>query len=169
MKKLSYLMILTLCVSLVSACGWRLRGSNESFDVAQSIFLAQAKGRVYEQLRQTLERKQAFASEAEADIQLVLGDEYFERRRSSVNDQAQTTQYQLSLSVSYEILDQQGVALTQETTANLERYFTFNQNAINSSEREEQVLRKEMVRQVARQILQRVNFVSRKRSEAQAK
>lgn len=166
MKKMTYLMILTLCVSLLSACGWRLRGS-DSIDIQQTIYLAPASGKVYAQIQKTLLRKEANANAAQADIQLILGDEYFERRRSSVNDQAQTTQYQLSLSVSYEIFDHSGTPLTQKTTANLERYFTFNQNAINSSDKEEQVLRREMARQVARQILQRVNFLNRKKTSTQ--
>jgi LPS-assembly lipoprotein len=160
-------MILTLSVSLLSACGWHLRGSGEEADIDQKIFLASASGKVYEQIQKTLNRKNAFADVASADIQLELGKEYFERRRASVNDQAQTTQYELSLSVNYEILDSAGVPLTKKTTANLERFFTFNQNAINSSAKEEQVLRKEMARQVARQILQRVNFLSRKKATPQ--
>lgn len=167
MKKIAYLMIFTLSLSLLSACGWRLRGSDSSLDIQQAIFLASASGKVYEQIKKTLTNKGVITNAAEADIQLVLGEEYFERRRASVNDQAQTTQYQLSLSVSYEILNRAGEPLIQASHADLERYYTFNQNAINSSDKEEQALRKEMVRQVARQILLRVNFLNRNNTSAQ--
>lgn len=167
MKKIAYLMILTLSLSLLSACGWRLRGSDAGLDIQQSIYLASATGKVYEQINKMLSNKQALTNAAEADIQLVLGDEYFERRRASVNDQAQTTQYQLSLSVSYEIFNNAGTPLIKESRADLERYFTFDQNAINSADKEEQALRKEMVRQVARQILLRVNFINRNNASTQ--
>lgn len=167
MKKLTYFMIFTLSISLLSACGWRLRGTGDSLELQHTIFLASASGTVYERIKKTLTKKTALATIATADIQLELGEEYFERRRASVNDQAQTTQYQLTLSVPYEIFDRNGEPLITESRAELDRYYTFNQNAINSSNKEEQALRKEMTRQVARQILQRVNYLSRNQANTQ--
>lgn len=161
MKKFTYFMVFTLSLSLLSACGWRLRGSGDSLELQHTIFLASTSGTVYEQIKKTLTKKNVLASIAEADIQLELGDEYFERRRASVNNQAQTTQYQLTLSMPYAIFDRNGDPLIIESRVELDRYYTFNQNAINSSNKEEQALRKEMTRQVARQILQRVNYLSR--------
>ncbi|MFT5117787.1 MAG: outer membrane lipopolysaccharide assembly protein LptE/RlpB [Kiritimatiellia bacterium] len=162
MKHLTYFIAITLTLSLLSACGWRLRGSDDSMSIQQAIYLEVASGKVYQRISQILTRKQLFVDIATAEIQLVLGEEYFERRSSTVNNLAQTTQYKITLSVPYEIFDASSQPLIKKTTAELTRYYTFNQNAITSSDKEEQALRKEMVRQVARQILQRVTFLGRK-------
>ncbi len=162
MKKMTYLIIFSLSLSLLSACGWRLRGSDDGASLQQAVYLETASGEVYQRIKRTLEKKKNLASVAEADIQLALGKEFFDRRTSSVNNQARTTQYQLTLSVSYEVLDASGKPLTQKSTAELTRYYNFDQNAITSASKEEQALRKEMVRQVARQILQRISFLSKK-------
>lgn len=165
MKKIAYLMIFTLSLSLLSGCGWRLRGSDDTAsNIQQAIYLAPSSGQVYDRLNKTLTRKKLSTEITAADIQLVLGKENFVRRSASVNNQARTTQYQLTLSVPYKILNQASEPLTKETTAELSRYYTFNQNAITSSDKEEQALRKEMVRQVSRQILQRVIFLSKKKT-----
>jgi LPS-assembly lipoprotein len=161
MKNITHLMILSVSLSLLSACGWHLRGSGNTVEVEQAIYLESTTGEVYKEIQKTLERKKLSVSIAEADLQLILGKEYFDRRSASVNTVAQTTQYQLSLSLTYEILDKESKPLIKESTAELTRYYTYNQNAVNSSDKEEQSLRKEMVRQVSRQILQRINFLSR--------
>ena len=161
MKILSYTLAALLLVSLLSACGWRLRGS-DSVDIQQAVYLAPGSGQVYDRIVRSLERKQASVEIVDADIQLTISDERSYRRSISVNNQAQTTQYQLTISVVYEILDKEGKVLAAESVAELSRYYNFNQNAIVSSDKEEQALRKEMVRQLARQILQRVQFLSNK-------
>jgi outer membrane lipopolysaccharide assembly protein LptE/RlpB len=162
MKHLTYFIAITLSLSLLSACGWRLRGSDDAMNIQQAIYLESASGKVYQRISKTLTRKELSADIATADIQLVLGEEYFERRSSTVNNLSQTTRYKITLSVPYEIFDASSKPLIKKTTAELTRYYTFNQNAITSSDKEEQALRKEMVRQVARQILQRVTFLGRK-------
>lgn len=164
MKLLTHTLILTLCISLLSACGWRLRGS-DSVNIQQNVYLAEGSGDIYQRIIRSLERKQARADITSADVQLVLDEEFFDRRSISVNNQAQTTQYQLTYSVGYQILDKASKPLTEMTRIELSRYYTFNQNAITSSDKEEQSLRKEMVRQLARQILQRVQFVASKSSQ----
>ncbi|ODS22462.1 hypothetical protein AB835_14010 [Candidatus Endobugula sertula] len=156
-------LILTLIASLtiLSACGWRLRGS-DTLNIKQNIYLAPASGEIYQNIRREITRKRSEVSIAEADIQLVLGDEFFNERNHSVNNQLQPTQYQLVLSIPYEILDPSGKPLIPEATAKVSRYYTFNRNAITSSDREKQTLRKEMVRAVSRQILRRVHILLRK-------
>lgn len=164
MKKIAHLLIVMMAFSLTSACGWRLRGSDQQIDVQQLIYLESASGKVYDEIKKSLTKKQRIADLADADIQLVLGDEFYERRSASVNNQAQTVQYQLTMSVPYEILNTSDEPLAEKSRAELSRYYTYNQNAINSSDKEEQALRKEMVRQLAQQILRRVIFVSKKQT-----
>jgi len=167
MNKAAKLLIVTLLISAVSACGWRLRGSGQDIDIQQFIYLEEATGQIYEALKKSLSKKQRLGDIANADIQLILGDEFYERRSASVNKQAQTVQYQLTFSVPYQILNKLGEPMAEDTVAQLSRYYTYNQNAINSSDKEEKALRKEMIRQLSQQILRRVNFISQKKSTAQ--
>ncbi len=161
MKYSTYLITLIFSVSMLSACGWHLRGSGESVSIQQAIYLEGKSGNVYSALNNTLERRELLKPLTQADIQLVILDERFERRTVAQDNQAQTTQYQLTLSVDYEILDTQSLPLTSVSTAEITRYFTFDQNAVTSADKEEQSLRKEMVQQVTQQILQRVIFLSK--------
>jgi len=161
MKHIVYLLSLALIAATVSACGWRLRGSDDGTTLSQKIYLTPSSGTVYTNLKNTLDRKQGEINIAEADINIILGNERYTRRDSTVNSNLQTTQYKLTLFVPYEILDQQGKALTPQTSAEVIRYYTFNQNAINSSAKEEATLKREMARQLARQILQRASFLGR--------
>ena len=167
MKKITNIVIVALLIAATSACGWRLRGSGQEIDIQQSIYLEDATGQIYDALKKSLNKKQRLGDIASADIQLILGDEFFERRSASVNNQAQTVQYQLTFSVPYEILNKLGAPLTEKTVAQLSRYYTFNQNAINSAEKEEKALKKEMIRQLSQRILRRVNFISQKQATAQ--
>lgn len=156
------LLLLTISIALLSACGWHLRGSGQSASLEQAIYLESSQGSIYQEIYKTLDKNQKLASINSTNIQLVLGEEYYNRHRTSVDNQAQTNSYQLTLSVPYEILDRNGDALTAPVTAELSRDYTFDKNNINSSDKEEETLRREMVRQIARQILQRVNFIAKK-------
>ncbi|MFT7387031.1 MAG: LPS-assembly lipoprotein [Candidatus Endobugula sp.] len=167
MKKVVGLLVITLLCSAISACGWRLRGSGESVDIQSTIYLEVSTGQVYQALKKSLSQKQQLANIATGDIQLILGEEFYERRSASVNNQVQTIQYQLTFSVPYEILDNQGQPLTEKSIAELSRYYTYNQNAINSSAKEEKALKKEMIRQLSQRILRRVQFINQKMTKAQ--
>lgn len=162
MKLSSHVLIIALSVMVLSACGWQLRGSNQSTSLQQVVYLEPAKGDIYQQIYKTLDRNQKLGSINTANIQLVLGEEYFNRHRTSVDNQAQTNAYQLTLSVPYDILDRNGEPLTATTTAELSRDYTYDKNNITSSNKEEQTIRREMIRQVARQILLRVSFIANK-------
>jgi LPS-assembly lipoprotein len=167
MKRIASLLIVTLLIFTVSACGWHLRGSGQEIDIQQSIYLEEATGQIYNALKKSLTKKQRLGDIASAEIQLILGDEFYERRSASVNTQAQTVQYQLTLSVPYQILNKLGKPIAEKTVAELSRYYTYDQNAINSADKEEQALKKEVIRQLSQRILRRVNFISQKQSTAQ--
>ena len=167
MKKIIDLSIITLLCAVVSACGWHLRGNGEQIDVNRAIYLEVSTGQIYDSLKKSLAKKQRLADIATGDIQLILGDEFYERRSALVNNQVQAIQYQLTFSVPYEILDNQGQPLAEKSIAELSRYYTYNQNAINSSAKEEKALKKEMIRQLSQRILRRVQFISQKMTKAQ--
>jgi len=166
MKKIIDLSIITLLCAVISACGWHLRGNGEQIDVNRTIYLEASTGQIYDSLKKSLSKKQRLADIATGEIQLILGKEFYERRSASVNNQVQTTQYQLTFSVYYEILNNQGQPLAEKSVAELSRYYTYNQNAINSSAKEEEALKKEMIRQLTQQILRRINFISQKTPSA---
>jgi LPS-assembly lipoprotein len=164
MKKTTHLLMITLLLFVTTACGWHLRGSGEEVEIKQSIYVEDATGLVHNALKKSLIKKQRLGDVASADIQLILGDEFYERRSASVNNLAQTIQYQLTLSVPYQILNNLGEPIAEKAVAELSRYYTYNQNAINSSSKEEKALKKEIIRQLSQRILRRVNFISQQQS-----
>ena len=163
MRIVHYILLLSVLLSLLPACGWHLRGGGKALDIQQSIYLEGESGLVYQRIYKTLTRKKPIVDLTEADVQLLLGEEYWQRRSVSVNNQTRTTRYELTLTVPYKILDAASKPLVEETVAELSRSYSFNENDITGADKEEQLLRKEMARQLSRRILQRVMFLQKQR------
>lgn len=152
--------IFCLLITLLSGCDWRLRGSGANSFTEEAIFLdvSSASGEnpaVYREIYSILMRRKALASRKQADVQLILGRQDINRRTISVNKNAIAAEFQLTLKVPFKILSKQGEVLRQ-STAMLTRSYTFNEQDIVGKHKEEELLKKEMVSDIAHQILRQL-------------
>ena len=162
MQKLALVFIIfCVLITIVSGCNWRLRGDGASDSVTPKTFLNMGnsggqKQSTYRELHALLTQQKVLESRAQAKVQLALGEQNFDRRTISANSNARTAEFELTLKIPYKILSQQGTALYSDT-ALLTRSYRFNEQDIVGENKEEELLKQEMTRDIAQQILRQLN------------
>ena len=170
MKKVFRLSIFScLCVLplLLAGCsGWHLRGSeNAGLSLNSTVFLSGQTSETYRIIEKNLVRKNLLSSALSSDFLLDLGDESIQRRSASRNSDATTAEFELTLTLNYEIRDNEQNVLRPQNTVRITRSYNFNQNDIGSSNKEETLLRKDLQRGAARQIIQQLTLLDRTRNK----
>ncbi len=166
MKKL---IIAFIAATMVSACGWHLRGhSSTPLDINSVYITAEdSYGPLVSSLKQSLASVQVADAEKSSDAQytITLSNEQLDRRTVSVGNDALAAEYELTLSVDYAIQDREGNILSKKSTASSLRAYDFDRNAVVAKNEEERLIISEMRNNVVQQILRRLRFIS----QAQAK
>lgn len=161
--KPQYLLIILLFT--LSACGFQLRGSqqNASVPVAKVYVSAAGANTVAKEVNLQLigAGSAAVASVADAEFTLKLEKEYFDRTVLSVSAQTgKVEEYKITLTVYMSVLDANGTELLVAEQVREARDFTFDENAVLGKFTEEKVLRDDLTRQVAAQIMRRLSSVT---------
>jgi len=151
--------VVCLMAGTLSGCGWRVRGSDSGSSLTIKTALAGVQHTVYREIEKNLQRRDILVSASEAAIVLTLAEEKWQRRSVSVSNSALAAEYQLTLNVAYSVTSQDHQPITART-ARLARSYTFDQNDAVGKDREERLLRKEMQRDIARQIQRQVSAVA---------
>lgn len=153
-----------LITSLISACGWHLRGSTNLPANIDSIFVTaeDAHGALITEVRQLLKANNVTAATeaSAAPYSLVIVEERDDRRTAGVGSDALTSAYQIILSVDYEIRNREGALLAPMTTATNARTYDYSAGNASSAAQEEALLLREMRRDIAQQMLRRLQAVS---------
>ena len=159
MKKLITLLSFSL---LLTACGWQLRGANNSSNSVKELYVSavDSKGALVSEMRQLLKSYHIREIEDEkvAHYAIYIKEETKDKRTAGVGGDAASSAYEITLKAKYEIhlLDTKAVS---EGTAIVVRSYNYNTGAINSATQEEIVLDQEMRRDLAQQMLRRLNAV----------
>lgn len=161
MKKIIACMLIT---SLVSACGWHLRGSTSLPAGIDSIYVSaeDAHGSLITEVKQLLKANKVIAADraSAAPYTLAIVEEREDRRTAGVGSDALTSAYQILLSVDYEIRNSNGELVAPMTTANNSRAYDYSAGNASSAAQEEALLMREMRRDIAQQMLRRLQAVS---------
>lgn len=154
--------LLIACVT--TACGWQLRGSVAAHQNLQSIYLSSedTHGALVAEIKQVLEaNKIALAEKAsEASLSLFINDELYDRRTAAVGADALTSAYELIYTVHYNVRTATGGPVTSLGTAMVTRTFDYSASGASSGAREEALLAEEMRREMAQQLIRRLNALS---------
>jgi LPS-assembly lipoprotein len=156
-KSILFSCIFCLLITVLNGCDWHLRGSGGNHLTLPKTFLEAGSSpgedlSVYREIHSILMRQGTLSSRNKADVQLVLGKQTFNKRTISMNRNARAAEFQLALKVPFKILNQQGTVL-QASTASITRSYRFNEQDILGKDKEEELLKKEMIMDVAHQIL----------------
>ena len=167
MKKI----IASLLVLTLSSCGWHLRGSATGEDkLAMTtpldlvIVTKDDHSPLINALRQSLrgykitERGTANAT----SLTLNLSREVLDKRTAGVGSDALTSAYEIILRVDYSISNASGVITPLDTSARTSRTYNYNVNNANGAAQEEELVLREMRRELANTILRRVKNLSAK-------
>jgi LPS-assembly lipoprotein len=155
---------LFLQISLLTACGFTLRGTAELPLQLQTLQLQFIDGNtdiVREMRRALINSGVTLQDETEQGIyQLGIGREVSEERILSVNVNARAGEYQLSLSVPFQLRISDAFLIEPENITIEKVYLADPNNAVAKAEEAEQIkdeIRRELVNQILRR-LQTVNL-----------
>jgi LPS-assembly lipoprotein len=143
----------------VSSCGFSLRGSAALPPELQTLQIesADANSDIARELRRTLRNNDINVEDAAQNngYSLQVGQEQNSERALSVNSQARAGEYQLTMSVPFQLLNA-GIPVMGPETITLERvYLADPENAAAKSD-EARLIQQEMRRELALQILRRL-------------
>ena len=158
-------LLLATCCLLLTSCGFHLRGSAVSgFPAELSTLRVEMSGRLVgsqDPLRLAVEtalRQQAgvtLATTGSVPV-LVLEPEQFGSSAISVTTAGRASEYQISLTVNFQLRDAAGGVLLPPQTVRLQREYVYDPLNVVAKEREEQDLKEVMRRDVASQIVRRL-------------
>lgn len=153
------LAVLACVLVALSSCGFALRGSASLPPELQTLQVrsADANSDIARELRRALRNNDVEAQDAAQDngYSLQVGQEQSSERALSVNSQARAGEYQLTMSVPFQLLNAGTTVLGPETIT-LERvYLADPENAAAKSD-EALLIQREMRRELALQILRRL-------------
>lgn len=157
-------LVIVLALALVSACGWRLRGTVAMPAGLETLYVNEGgdSQRLASSLRDLLTANNVTVAEQESAAQLVINllayDE--ERRVVAVGDNTLVTEYELIAETEFSIEDGQGNTLLPADRISLIRSYEYDQDNVLGKEEEERLIQEEMRRETAQQIIRRLRFLN---------
>ncbi len=159
MKKIAACLCLAL---LTTACGWHLRGKVSMPKQTSSLYISavDSKGALITELRQlALTNHTPLTDDAlSAETSIYIIDETKNRRTAGVGGDALSSTYEITLKANYEIHLKNNPKIATGTAISV-RSFNYNAASINSATQEENIVDQEMRRDLAQQMLRRLNAV----------
>ena len=164
-KNVIVVLVVLFCVAtLFNGCGFHLRGS-VAISEALSPVLVQDNGgsQIKPVLNQLLDINHINIAQnsAEANSVVVIHNEQFQRRVSSVGGAGKVQEFELQYLLRYSILDQDNQPLLAQQQLRVTRDLRFDENAVLAKAQEEAQRNKDMVMDAAQQVLRRLQSVSR--------
>lgn len=156
--KIVWIAVLGMSV-LLQGCGFHLRGTTPE---AKNIPLTYVEGAAASQLRAQLNQVDKVTENAEAaQVVLTILNENFDRRVLSVGSiRGKVREYELRYVVNFDVKDTSGKELLSAQTINLTRDYLFDETQVLGSDTEEAILRRDLVRDAAGQIMRRLQALN---------
>lgn len=163
MKYAHYSLAICLLLTL-AACGFTLRGSADLPPQLQTLLLESNNGNsdIIREMRRALGASGVSVLDTPPDegvYRLGLGQEQVQERVLSVNSNARAGEYELSMSVAFQLRNNSEFIIPQETLVIDRVYLADPENAVAKSE-EAELIRTEMRRELVNQVLRRLQTVN---------
>lgn len=154
-------LVLGLAFLLVAGCGWRLRGSMTLPADIDAIYLQGSGALILEEMAELLKSSQITVVDRPSQAQLIINVQRYdeERRIVAVGANTRVSEYELTVAATFSISNAQGHELLPTNEVSLIRSYDYDQNNILAMEAEERLIRQEMRRELARQIIGRLHFI----------
>ncbi|HSS63483.1 MAG TPA: LPS assembly lipoprotein LptE [Gammaproteobacteria bacterium] len=143
---------------LLVGCGFQLRGALDLPDNVRTLHVI-APSELRNDIITLLESGGvgAATSGAEADASITVTSERFSRRVLSVDPTTgKEREFELAYTLDFGVTRSDGATVIENGTVNLLRDYVFDPQAVLGTSREEALLREEMRRDAARQLMRRV-------------
>ncbi|MEJ6611736.1 MAG: LPS assembly lipoprotein LptE [Porticoccus sp.] len=171
MKKLIPVIISGFLVSLmITSCGWHLRSSGHTAALAainQIHIDGDQKNQLYRFVSRSLKSSNIAITEnsKEAEITIRLINQRSISRSASVNSSARVSELHITELVDVEIVTADGKVLLPKTTLSREKFFNYNEGNVSTNAEEQKILKREMMNDLARKIINILNSMLTKTSQ----
>lgn len=153
------LLVIGLAV-LLSACGFQLRGTGDvQFALKElDVSARNAYGETLKQVREVLQNNDVRVYPG-APYSLILSNEQEDQRAASYTSSARTAEYELTMTLDYEIRGAKNLLLMRNQLE-VQNFYVQDSNNLISSGQEGAQLRQEMRRDLVQQLVQRLRQVT---------
>jgi LPS-assembly lipoprotein len=147
--------LVILVLSLLTACGFHLRGPQTLVLPFKTMSLISAPGQLRETLRETLIAYRINITES-APLKLHIIDATWINTPLGLIDTGQTTPYLLTYTVTFEVLDTHHRILLPAQTITSQRNFTVSSNQFEGDLNTQEMLKTSLYQDITQQILMRL-------------
>ena len=150
--------LVALAFLLITGCGgWHLRGAVQLPETLSPIYV-DATGALARELREGIARNGSKLSDSRGAARSILEvrDEKLERRVAAVAGDGKVNEYRLRYSVTYRVLDQEGIEVIAATSLQRSRNYNFDKDRVGGSQTEESLVEERLREDVANPILRRL-------------
>jgi LPS-assembly lipoprotein len=153
-----------LSVLVLSACGFRLRGTGPQPVLPfKTLFLSVAEGSpIAVPLRRNLDAMsniEIVSDRKQADAALEVLNEGRDKQVLSLNSQGRVREYTLLYRANFRVVDKEGRQLLAPTELVIRRIQSFNESQVLAKEAEEATLYREMQSDLVQQVLRRISAI----------
>ncbi len=155
-----YLWLLISCFTLAS-CGFQLRGTG-TFDFDSIYIQSEASNRVTSEVKRLLSEQNIKITVVpkEAQVLLYLRHEGIKHRMLSVSAiSGKLEEIEINLHVDMEATQTDGSSLLENRTLKLMRDYSFDENAVLAVGSEQEIIQKEMFRDIVAQVMRRLQII----------
>jgi LPS-assembly lipoprotein len=148
-------------IVISSGCGFHLRGNYQLPEGLKTLRLeAQSPyGPLANYLRTGLTSAQVKLA-PNAPVTLSVSVPQLDKRAVSLTARSTTAEYQLRLSINYQLTGRNGAQIIPPSSLFVQRVYLYNENNIAASDKQEQLLIEDMKRDLADQLLTRITLVT---------
>lgn len=150
--------LVALAFFLITGCGgWHLRGAVQLPETLSPIYV-DATGALARELREGIVRNGSKLTDSRGTARSILEvrDEKLERRVAAVAGDGKVNEYRLRYSLTYRVLDQEGVEVIAPTSLQRSRNYNFDKDRVGGSQTEESLVEDRLREDVANTILRRL-------------
>ena len=150
-----FILVFLLMASLVSGCGFHLRGAINLPDSIRTVAVTSPDVKLRDVLVDRLESNNVIivSGPAADSAHIEISSANFDREVRTIDDRGKATGYVLILRANYKVVDSTGKELVKLSTAIARRDYNFDQEQLLSATRQEELLRDEMREEAAQSIL----------------
>lgn len=155
------LALLVIGLTLITGCGFKLRGSIEMPSALSKIFIEGGNRVFNEQLIERLQQSGAVVVEAENNnaITLSISKSAYQRSVRTIDAIGLATSYDYTYAVDYQVRDSNERILLPLTTIYQQRTLDYDSAQVLQVEDEEAFLKKQMEQEIILQLLRRLSQI----------
>lgn len=152
--------VLSIIFLMLAGCGYQLRGSIELPESLKNVYVFGASSSLQTEMTAMLKASKARLAPAAGDAGVVIKiiKEDMRNRVLSIGTTGKSTESELDYYLRFQFFDKSDNPLMDEQTIELAREFFNDQTAVLAKSNEEQMIKAEMYKQVARMLMARARI-----------